>query len=121
NKQAFFNKPLSEKETNKNVEKLFSIQFQQAVNEKAHEIYKQSNREKVTFLGQSLAFITNPKYFILSIILGFPMYALLIIHSFPFMKYLFERLLMMLFVILGVTIIVFTLLYFSPSDPARNI
>ena len=36
NKQAFFNKPLSEKETNKNVEKLFSIQFQQAVNEKSN-------------------------------------------------------------------------------------
>ncbi|SFJ94239.1 peptide/nickel transport system permease protein [Marinilactibacillus piezotolerans] len=121
NKQAFFNKLLNEKETNKNVERLFSTQFQQAVNEKAQEIYEQSNREKVTFLGQSLAFILNPKYFVLSAVLGFPMYVLLVIHSFPFMKYLFERLLMMLFVILGVTIIVFTLLYFSPSDPARNI
>lgn len=121
NKQAFFNKPLSEKETERNVEQLFSKQFQQAVNDKAHEIYQQSNREKVTFLGQTLAFISDPKFFVLSVVLGFPMYALLVIHAFPFLKYLFERLLMMVLVILGVTVIVFTLLYFSPSDPANNI
>ncbi|WP_225743017.1 ABC transporter permease [Marinilactibacillus sp. Marseille-P9653] len=120
-KQAFFNKKLSEKETDRKVEQVFSKQFQETIDQKAHEIYQESGREKVTFLGQTVRFLLDPKYFVLSVVLGFPMYALLIVHAFPFLKYLFERLLMMVFVILGVTVIVFTLLYFSPSDPARNI
>ena len=34
-------------------------------------------------------------------------------------KYIFRRLLMMIPVLLGVTFIVFTLMYFTPGDPAR--
>ncbi|WP_208559394.1 ABC transporter permease [Marinilactibacillus kalidii] len=120
-KQAFFNKRLSEKETEKKVDQLFEKQFQEAVDARAQELFMQSGREKITFLKQTTNFIADPKYFVLSVLLGFPMYLLLMIHAFPFMKYLFERLLMMVFVILGVTVVVFTLLYFSPSDPARNI
>lgn len=36
-------------------------------------------------------------------------------------KYLLKRLFMMIFVILGVVILIFTLLYFTPGDPARQV
>ena len=35
--------------------------------------------------------------------------------------YVFKRLLMMIFVVLGVIVLIFTLLYFTPGDPARQI
>lgn len=36
-------------------------------------------------------------------------------------RYILKRLLMMIFVILGVIILIFTLLYFTPGDPARQV
>ena len=36
-------------------------------------------------------------------------------------KYIFKRLLMMVFVVLGVIVLIFTLLYFTPGDPAQQI
>lgn len=36
-------------------------------------------------------------------------------------RYILKRLLMMVFVVLGVVIIIFTLLYFTPGDPARQV
>ena len=36
-------------------------------------------------------------------------------------KYILKRLLMLIFVIIGVVILVFTLLYFTKGDPARQI
>lgn len=39
----------------------------------------------------------------------------------PFVRYTFERLLLMVFVVFGVTFLVFTILHFSPMDPAYNI
>ena len=36
-------------------------------------------------------------------------------------KYILKRLLMLIFVIVGVVVLVFTLLYFTPGDPARQI
>nr|WP_276536557.1 ABC transporter permease [Tissierella carlieri] len=49
------------------------------------------------------------------------MYVLILIYSNPYTKYIFERLLMMIFVIFGVTWLVFTILYLSPMDPAINV
>lgn len=49
------------------------------------------------------------------------MYLLLWIVSVPMVRYIANRIIAMLFVIVGVTVIVFTLLYLSPSDAALNI
>lgn len=56
-----------------------------------------------------------------ALLLGLLMLPVLFIHSVPTLQFIAQRLLMMVFVILGVTIIVFTLMYLSPSDPAVNI
>ncbi|GJM72320.1 hypothetical protein HMSSN036_45360 [Paenibacillus macerans] len=52
---------------------------------------------------------------------GLPMYALIFLYTHPYLKYVFERLVMSLFVIMGVSILVFTILYLSPMNPAANI
>jgi peptide/nickel transport system permease protein len=62
-----------------------------------------------------------PPFLVFSVIFGFPMYLLILIFSNPYIKFVFERMLMMVFVIFGVTFLVFTILYMSPMDPAKNI
>ena len=48
------------------------------------------------------------------------MYILLCYYSNAYVKFIFERLIMSVFVIAGVSILVFTILYLSPFDPAAN-
>ncbi|ONI43461.1 peptide ABC transporter permease [Candidatus Epulonipiscioides gigas] len=63
----------------------------------------------------------NPLLRILSIIVSFPMYILILVFKSPILKYIIERLFMMIFVLFGVTFLVFTILYISPMEPALNI
>ena len=65
--------------------------------------------------------LSKPLFFASSLILGFPMYILVLIFANPYVKFIFERLMMMIFVIFGVTLLVFTILYMSPMDAATNI
>lgn len=60
-------------------------------------------------------------FFFISFIAGFFMYILMFIYSSPYVKYVMERLIMTIFVVLGVSILVFTILYISPFNPAANI
>ena len=49
------------------------------------------------------------------------MYVLMLLVSNPYIKFIIERLVMGVFVILGVVILVFSILYISPFNPAANI
>ena len=49
------------------------------------------------------------------------MYLLILLFSNPYIKFIVERLIMSIFVIAGVAVLVFTILYLSPFDPAANI
>jgi len=73
------------------------------------------------FLATFARLLGNPLFLILSVIVSLPFYLLLCIFMQPYLKYIFERTIMLAFVILGVIILVFSILYVSPSDPARNI
>lgn len=57
----------------------------------------------------------------LYVVLGLPGFLFAALISNPFVRYTFERLLLMVFVVFGVTFLVFTILHFSPMDPAYNI
>ncbi|MBH5318797.1 ABC transporter permease [Paenibacillus sp. GSMTC-2017] len=76
---------------------------------------------KFTFGDTYHWLISNPIFFTISLVLGFPMYVLMAIYANPYFKYIVERLFMMIFVILGVAILVFTILYISPMNPAGNV
>lgn len=72
----------------------------------------------VQFLCKAL---DNKVLLALSIITSFPMYILLLIFSNPYARYIFERLIMMIFVAFGVVFVVFTILHFASSNPAANV
>lgn len=59
--------------------------------------------------------------FIFALIFALPMTIVALILSNPIVSFISRRVLLMLLVIVGVIVITFTLLYFSPSDPAQNI
>ncbi|HLU22092.1 ABC transporter permease [Lederbergia graminis] len=120
-KHEFFNEKVSEQELSKQVDKLTTEKFEKAVLEKTQEQLEIQGVKKVTFIESFQSLLSNPLFLILSFIPGLLMYVLIFLYSNPFVKYVFERLLMTIFVIFGVVVLVFTILYLSPFDPAANI
>lgn len=105
----------------KDVEGRFQLELKNEKEKWKTAYYEDKQVEEYSYLKATLDAFAYTPLFILSIILAWPMYLFLGIVSKPTLYYLAARLVMMLFVIVGVTVIVFTLLYFSPSDPATNI
>ncbi len=61
------------------------------------------------------------KFIIIKVILALPMFILLTIYLQPLVRYIFERIVMAVIVIIGVIVSVFSILYFSPLDAAYSI
>ncbi|XJS10698.1 ABC transporter permease [Aerococcaceae bacterium WGS1372] len=115
NKQCYFNQPLTDEQTNRLVEKQLKNLNNIQIASRQIEVHNLS----LAVIYQD--FIQNPIGYLLSIALAFPMYILMAIYRMPVIRYIVERLFLMIFVIAGVSWVVFTLLYFSPSEPAVNI
>ncbi len=121
NKNEFFGKKMSPSEFEKESGKILNKQFREMVD---HEMAKNPETKslKPSSVKESFcALIKNPVFLVFSVITSLPMYLVILIYSNAYAKYIFERLLMMIFVIFGVTFLVFTILYISPSDPATNV
>lgn len=83
---------------------------------------RESSKFEYESFSDTLKSLLSKKVFLLaSIILSPLMYLLILIYNLPYIKYVFERLIMMIFVLFGVTIIVFTIIYISPTDPAASV
>ena len=65
--------------------------------------------------------LKSPTFVVITFIPGILMYLLLAIYSNPFSYFIAARIVQSIFVIIGVATLVFTILYLSPFDPARNI
>lgn len=74
-----------------------------------------------SFGGALAELMLRPGFFYASWLLSPLMYLLLAIYRLPYVKYVFERVVMMAFVLFGATIIVFTIIHISPSDPAASV
>lgn len=109
NKQHYFGENKSPQTTAKIVAKRL---------EQAKRQHPNANRTLAKPFAQLM---TSRKGFVTALVLGWPMIVLMMLYRLPLLRYIFERLSQMVFVIFGVTTIVFTLLYFSPSEPAINI
>ncbi|WP_459503222.1 ABC transporter permease [Bacillus sp. C1] len=120
-KQTFFNEKTSMQKTNQLVEKLTNEQFHNILIETANQTLKHQGKQRITFENTFQSLISHPVFLTLSFIPGLLMYVLLLLYSNSYLKYIFERLIMSAFVIFGVSILVFTILYLSPFDPASNI
>ncbi len=79
---------------------------------------KKGRRSFVQFLCKAL---DNKGLLALSVVTSLPMYILLLVFSNPYARYIFERLIMMVFVAFGVVFVVFTILHFASSSPAVNV
>lgn len=120
-KQLFFGQQSGRRHSDRYVEKITERQFRSEARERTNRRLRESGRTRATFTGTFESLARNPAFLIVSFVLGLPMYVLLYVYGNPYMKYVFERLAMSVFVILGVAVIVFTILYLSPFNPAANI
>lgn len=120
-KVKFLNQKSSSSTIQQQVEKLYKKESNKEIKKMVDACYEDSKTGAQSYLQTTLKWLSTSKGILLSFILAWPMYLFLLIVSLPTLHYLINRLLMMFFVIIGVTVIVFTLLYFSPSDPATNI
>ena len=121
NKVKFLDQHPSASQMERQVNELYRKDSQREIKKMVQNYYKNSKTGAQSYLQTTIEWLSSPVGAILSLILAWPMYLFLLIVSIPTLHYLVNRLLMMFFVIIGVTFIVFTLLYFSPSDPAKNI
>ena len=121
NKLSFFKKELSPEEFERQVKEITDKKFNEIIHNELNIISRQKHVKNVNFCNTFIEMFNNKLFLTLSIILSFPMYILILIFSNPYAKYIVERLFMMVFVIFGVTWLVFTILYLSPMDPATNI
>ncbi|MCJ7842980.1 ABC transporter permease [Lederbergia sp. NSJ-179] len=120
-KQEFFSKKIIPKEMKQHAKKWSDKQFQKVLFEQTNEQLEKKGIKRVTFEHTFQSLLKHPLFFVLTFIPGILMYILLFIYSNSYIKYIFERLVMSLFVILGVAVFVFTILYISPFNPAANI
>lgn len=120
-KIKFLNQKHSSSHIQRQVDKLYEKESNKEIKKMVDACYEDSKTGAQSYLQTTLKWLSTSGGILLSLILAWPMYLFLLVVSLPTLNYLINRLLMMFFVIIGVTFIVFTLLYFSPSDPATNI
>ena len=82
---------------------------------------KDGLKKRQTFIQFVCAGLDNQGLLALSLVTSLPMYVLLLISANPYSRYIFERLIMMIFVAFGVVFVVFTILHFASSSPAVNV
>lgn len=116
-KAAFFNNSVNEQQLNSVVKQL----TEQKMNREVEKVLLSEGKAKQTYKSYFSELLTNPVFLAVSFIPGILMYILLILCSNPFIQFIVERLFQSAFVIVGVATLVFTILYFSPFDPARNL
>lgn len=120
-KQAFFNKQVKEQEMNQEINKLVDERFTKELLEKTNEISEQKGIKQLTYHTYFQSLLEKPLFLLLTFIPGILMYLFLVIYSNAYVQFIFERLIMSVFVIAGVSILVFTILYLSPFDSAANL
>lgn len=120
-KASFFGQKISEAELDSQARKLAEERFENMVAERVDSRLQEKGHTRSTFISTFQALLRHPLFLPLSIIPGLPLYLLIFLYSSPYLKYIFERLFMTVFVIFGVAVLVFTILYISPFDPAVNI
>ena len=120
-KHAFFHEKVDEQQMNREVDRLAQERYTKILGEKIDAEYEQQGLVKLNYISYFRSLLKRPLFLIISFIPGILMYILLFLFSNFFIKFIFERLVMSIFVIAGVSVLVFTILYLSPFDPAANL
>ncbi|WP_420799946.1 ABC transporter permease [Paenibacillus urinalis] len=120
-KHAFFNQKVSAAQLEAEAEQWTEESFKSAVLLQAEERGRALGLDQRSYHQRFQSWLQQPLFLGISLLPGLLMYILILLYSNPYVKYTFERLIMSFFVIIGVTIAVFSILYLSPFDPAANI
>lgn len=120
-KHRFFNTTENEREIEQQADRLADEELQKTAAFKTQEALQAKGIQKVTFAQTFRSLLQSPRFLWLSFLPGILMYAFVLLFSNFYIKYILERLVMSVFVILGVVVLVFTILYLSPFDPAANL
>lgn len=120
-KHEFFGQKTSEEKLNREAEALTEAQFRETVDDRTRRRMELNGQQRLTFADTFESLISNPVFFAISWIPGLLMYILIFLYGRPYLKFIFERLVMSVFVIFGVAVLVFTILHLSPFNPAANI
>jgi|LSQX01.3.fsa_nt_gb peptide/nickel transport system permease protein len=116
-KNEFFKNPTTDEELQKQLDQ----ELYRYATDRIFEMRESSKFEYESFSDTLKSLLSKKVFLLASIILSPLMYLLILIYNLPYIKYVFERLIMMIFVLFGVTIIVFTIIYISPTDPAASV
>ena len=103
------------------VNKLVEDRIEKLVSTEMEEIHQLKGTKPLTYTSYFQSLLENTTFLIISFIPGLLMYLLFYFYLIVFCIYIFERLIMSIFVITGVSVLVFTILYLSPFDPAANL
>ncbi len=121
-KRDFFGKQTGDQEIEKEAEQLAEDRLDTYVSALMMESYRnETGQGKMRFEDAFSVLLRKRSFLFFSFIAGFFMYILLFLYSNPYVKYIIERLIMTVFVVAGVSVLVFTILYISPFNPAANI
>lgn len=120
-KQAYFGTKPSPQKDKEAEQREAKKRFAQLVTEKADSIAQKEGVKEASFQRAWLDLIEYNWFIGLSVVISFPMYLLMLLFQKRMSRYIFERLVMMVFVVLGVIFLVFTILYISPMKPAENL
>ncbi len=120
-KNEYFNKTVSEAEVEKQAKEIAAKNFETILHDKAKIAAEMQGVHEVTMAACFAELIDNKAFLLVSLVLSFPMYIVMVLFQNPISKYATDRIVMMVFVLFGVVWLVFTILYISPMDPALNI
>ncbi|MDO3411292.1 ABC transporter permease [Saccharibacillus sp. CPCC 101409] len=120
-KRRFFNQGENAKETEREVDRRAEDRLRAEAEEIAAERARRQRIPRNDYAAAFESLIANPVFAIFAAVAGLPMALLMLLYANPYSKYIFERLLMTLFVVVGVAALVFTILHLSPMNPAANI
>lgn len=120
-KNEYFKKNVSDSEVEKEARAIAEKNLNQYVYDKAREKAEMEKVQEITMVSCYEDLIENTAFLIASVLFSFPMYILMFLYVRPIAKYVTERLFLMIFVLFGVTWLVFTILYIAPMDPATNL
>ncbi len=120
-KHRFFKQEVGEAAFRQQAESWLEETFQKELFERTSRKLEKQGRHRLGLHDTFGMLIAKPWFLALSVIPGCLMYLILFLYGNAYLKYIFERVLMTIFVILGVATLVFTILYLSPFNPAANI
>lgn len=120
--EEFFGRPAAGASFEQKCEKRCAAELENELKERTAAIIREENAAPVpTLIDIVLSALRNPVLLILSVLTSFPFYILMLICANSIVRYMAERIVMMVFVMAGVVFVVFTILHCSPMDPATNI